>query len=243
MPGAGARSRPDRAGPRFPDRWPGRTCGGPSRRASGGPSPAGETPAPGERSSFSERGNGLLVQEFLEVVADDAEVLVIGRRRISLGRGSLRSSSKRTLAQFARACQVHSEGSASEGRFSSMAWRIVSWSWRSAFACGRSPRASSKLAPLMSRAVSSTPSRCPTHSAKLAGAVVVGQKPAWRRPDLAVDHLEDHFLGRGALEQALAERVDALALLVHHLVVFQQILADIEVALLRPFSAPPRCAG
>ena len=39
-------------------------------------------------------------------------------------------------------------------------------------------------------------------------------------------------LGRSALEQALPERVDALALLVHDLVVFEQVLADVEVALL-----------
>src|SRR5213076_99208 len=49
---------------------------------------------------------------------------------------------------------------------------------------------------------------------------------------LAVDHLEDHVLGRGAFEQALAERVDALPLLVHDLVVFEEVVADIEVPLL-----------
>ena len=45
---------------------------------------------------------------------------------------SLRLSSKRLLAHVASATQVHSEGSESEGRFSSIASRIVSWSCRSA---------------------------------------------------------------------------------------------------------------
>ena len=39
-------------------------------------------------------------------------------------------------------------------------------------------------------------------------------------------------LGGAPFEQALAERVDALALLVHDLVVFEQVLADVEVAFL-----------
>ncbi len=39
-------------------------------------------------------------------------------------------------------------------------------------------------------------------------------------------------MGGDPFEQALAERVDALALLVHDLVVFEQVLADVEVAFL-----------
>src|SRR5208337_253530 len=50
--------------------------------------------------------------------------------------------------------------------------------------------------------------------------------------DLGIDHLEDLVLGGRSLEQALAERVDPLALLVHDLVVLEQVLANIEVPLL-----------
>ena len=46
-----------------------------------------------------------------------------------------------------------------------------------------------------------------------------------------------------AVEDLLAVAVDALALVVHHLVVFEQVLAAVEVASPRPSSGPPRCAG
>ena len=42
-------------------------------------------------------------------------------------------------------------------------------------------------------------------------------------------------MGGAALEQALPERVDALPLLVHHLVVFEQVFPDVEVAFLNLF--------
>ena len=59
--------------------------------------------------------------------------------------------------------------------------------------------------------------------------------------DLLVDHLQDQLLAIGAVENPLAIAIDAFALLVHHLVVFEQVLADFEVALfdllLGPFDA------
>ena len=48
--------------------------------------------------------------------------------------------------------------------------------------------------------------------------------------DLLVDHVEDQLLAVGAVENPLAIAIDALALLVHHLVVFEQVLANFEVA-------------
>src|SRR5262249_25819639 len=42
-------------------------------------------------------------------------------------------------------------------------------------------------------------------------------------------------LAIGALEHFLAEAVDALPLMIHHLVVFEEVLADVEVALLDLF--------
>ena len=112
-----------------------------------------------------------------------------------------------------------------------MAWRIVSVSWRSALDLAIS-WASSKLAPLTSRAVSSIPSALADPFGEGGRAVVVGEEAAGGFLDLVVDHLEDHFLGRCSLEQALPERVDALSLLVHDFVVFEQVFADVEVALL-----------
>ena len=64
------------------------------------------------------------------------------------------------------------------------------------------------------------------------GSVVVGQEALGGVIDLAVDHFEDHLLGGRSFEQALPERVDALALFVHDFVVFEQVFADIEVAFL-----------
>ena len=49
--------------------------------------------------------------------------------------------------------------------------------------------------------------------------------------DLLVDHLDDQVAAVDAVENPLAIAVDALPLLVHHLVVFEQVLADLEVAL------------
>ncbi len=53
--------------------------------------------------------------------------------------------------------------------------------------------------------------------------------------DLLVDHLEDELLAVGAVENSLAIAVDAFALLVHHLVVLEQVLADFEVPLFHLF--------
>ena len=50
--------------------------------------------------------------------------------------------------------------------------------------------------------------------------------------DGLVDHLPDQPAELAALDHPLAELVELLALVVHHLVVFKQVLADAEVALL-----------
>ena len=65
--------------------------------------------------------------------------------------------------------------------------------------------------------------------------------------DLLVDHLDDQIAAVDAVENPLAEAVDALPLLVHHFVVFEQVLADFEVALfdllLGAFDAAARPCG
>ncbi len=53
--------------------------------------------------------------------------------------------------------------------------------------------------------------------------------PGARRP--AADHLGDQVAAIDAVQNPLAVAIDALPLLVHHLVVFEQVLADFEVAL------------
>src|SRR5262249_56252373 len=53
-----------------------------------------------------------------------------------------------------------------------------------------------------------------------------------RQVDLLVEHLDDARLAVGAAEDALPLAVDLLALVVHHLVVLEQVLAAVEVALL-----------
>ena len=67
---------------------------------------------------------------------------------------SLRFSSYRALAQSTSACQVQSAGSASEGRFSSIASRIGVGELALGLVRGRSRSASSNAAPLKSRGVS-----------------------------------------------------------------------------------------
>ena len=61
--------------------------------------------------------------------------------------------------------------------------------------------------------------------------------------DLAANHVDDQTATAHAFQDLLAVTVDAFALFVHHLVVFQQVLADLEVAffhfLLGRFN-PPR---
>ena len=60
---------------------------------------------------------------------------------------------------------------------------------------------------------------------------------------MLVDHFQDQLPAIGAVEDILPVAVNPFALFVHHLVVFQQVLADVEVLLfhllLRPFN-PPR---
>ena len=54
--------------------------------------------------------------------------------------------------------------------------------------------------------------------------------------DLAVDHLENHLpavgIVIGLVEDLLPKAIDPLPLLVHHFVVFEEVLADLEVSLL-----------
>ena len=63
-------------------------------------------------------------------------------------------------------------------------------------------------------------------------AVVVGEEPLDGGGDLLVDHVEHRVLRRRPFEKPLAERVDPLPLLVHHLIVFEQILTRVEVPFL-----------
>ncbi len=70
------------------------------------------------------------------------------------------------------------------------------------------------------------------------GAVVLVEEDVQMMVDLGVDHLEDQFLAIPAVENSLTIAIDPLPLLVHHLVVFQQVLADVEVPLLDFLLAP-----
>ena len=63
-----------------------------------------------------------------------------------------------------------------------------------------------------------------------------------RRPRWSIIS-SDQVAAVAAVENPLAVAVDALPLLVHHLVVFEQVLADFEVAALRPSSGRLRCGG
>ncbi len=49
--------------------------------------------------------------------------------------------------------------------------------------------------------------------------------------DLLADHVQDELLAVGAFQDPLAVAVDPLPLLVHDLVVFEEVLADFEVPL------------
>ena len=93
-------------------------------------------------------------------------------------------------------------------------------------------------APRKSRASNSTASSLPAQLGERLGAVVLVEELVEIMLDLLVDHLQDQLLAIGAVEDVLAVAVDALPLLVHHLVVFEQVFADFEVAfldlLLRP---------
>ncbi len=61
---------------------------------------------------------------------------------------------------------------------------------------------------------------------------MAGQVIADALGDGVGDHVDDHVLQVAALQHALALRVEGAPLIVHDLVVFQQVLADVEVALL-----------
>ena len=75
-PGAGGRSRPDRAPSRSRDRSPARTCGGPAGQRS--TSPVGLEEFAGRcQVDVLDGGRGLLVQEILQVVAAELEFLAV----------------------------------------------------------------------------------------------------------------------------------------------------------------------
>ena len=65
--------------------------------------------------------------------------------------------------------------------------------------------------------------------------------------DLLLDHVEDQRSAVGSVQNLLPVAIDSLALLVHHFVVFEQVLADLEVAffdlLLGRLDAPRDHAG
>ena len=77
---------------------------------------------------------------------------------------------------------------------------------------------------------------------RLGGVVLVEDATDILR-DLPVDHLLNQLAAVGPFQNPLAESIHPLALLIHHLVVFEEILADVEVAffdlLLRRLD-PPR---
>ncbi len=61
-------------------------------------------------------------------------------------------------------------------------------------------------------------------------AILFVQKLVHGQLNLIVDHLQNANLAVAAVQDLLPVAVDPLALMVHHLVVFQKILADVEVA-------------
>ena len=75
------------------------------------------------------------------------------------------------------------------------------------------------------------------------GAVVLVEELVEVMVDLLVDHLQDQLLAVGAVEDVLAVAVDPLPLLVHDLVVFEQVFADLEVAFLDFLLRALRCGG
>ena len=62
-------------------------------------------------------------------------------------------------------------------------------------------------------------------------AVILGEELIDGHVRLLVDHVEDHGARVLAVEHFLPRAVDALALVIHHLVVFEQVLALVEVVL------------
>ncbi len=97
--------------------------------------------------------------------------------------------------------------------------------------------------------------RLEIHAAKVAGVELHRQllgRPARKRlaavvlveelveevVDLLLDHLQDQLLAVGAVENVLAVAVNAFALLIHHLVVFEEVFADLEVPFLDLLLAP-----
>ena len=101
-----------------------------------------------------------------------------------------------------------------------------------------SASASSKLQPLEVSGVELDAQPLADPLGEARRAVVVGEEPVGRLLDLAVDHLQDRVLGGLAVEQPLAERVDPLPLLVHDLVVFEQVLTESKLRSSTFFWAP-----
>ncbi len=106
----------------------------------------------------------------------------------------MRLSSNRSLAQFARACQVHSEGSASarEVFVHGLADRLVE------LALGLGP--GDLLGVLEARPLDVAGGELDAQAladplGEAGRAVVVGEESLGGVLDLAVDHLEDHVLG------------------------------------------------
>src|SRR5262249_52483588 len=58
------------------------------------------------------------------------------------------------------------------------------------------------------------------------------EKPIDRLGDLFVEHAQDADLAIGSVQDLLAVAVNPLALVIHDLVIFEEVLTDIEVSLL-----------
>ena len=68
------------------------------------------------------------------------------------------------------------------------------------------------------------------------GSTVVGiEEPLQGEVDLVADHFQDADLAIAPVQDLLAEAVNPLALVVHDLVVFEQVLADVEIAFFHLF--------
>ena len=74
-------------------------------------------------------------------------------------------------------------------------------------------------------------------------AVIAGQELVQAAVDLLADHVQHELLAAGALQDPLPIAVDPLPLLVHDLVVFQEVLAGLEVPLFDLLLRRPRCGG
>ena len=180
---------------------------------------------------------GLLDQLFGQLVAADLLQVAVAEVEAPAGVGQL---GQRLPVPFALRLRPRA-GSLRSRR--APATRPCGWPRR-----WRCRSASSKSTPRKSRGVE-------LHVQQLAGRG--GERFACRSPGrgtasrcsstCSVDHLGDQVAAVDAVENPLAVAVDALPLLVHHLVVFEQVLADLEVALfdllLGAFDAAARPSG